>query len=181
MTGCRGFSMIEFMMVIAIGTIVASMAAFSTQHALPEFRANAARRMIEGQLIRARETAITQRRAIEVQFVEPNEVRLTRIELTGVRTELNRAYFEGGAQFLVFSGVPDTPDGFGNGTALSFNNATQTLFLSDGSFVDQSGQPASGTVSLGLPGRQTTARAVTVFGGTGRVAGYRWSGAAWYR
>jgi prepilin-type N-terminal cleavage/methylation domain-containing protein len=176
-----GFSMIEVMLVVAVGSVVAGMAAFSAHHAVPEFRANAAQRVVESQLITAREMAITQRRTVEVQFIPPNEIRTTRVELNGARTELNHVYFEGGATFLLVPGVPDTPDGFGNRTAVSFANASQTLFLSDGSFVDQSGQPASGTVSLGIAGRTTTARAVTVFGGTGRVTGYRWTGSAWLR
>jgi hypothetical protein len=55
------------------------------------------------------------------------------------------------------------------------------MFGPDGSFVDPTGVPVNGTVFLGVPGQVETARAVTVFGSTGRVRGYRWIGSAWVR
>ena len=82
-------------------------------------------------------------------------------------------------QFLQFPGLPDTSDGFGAAGPVDLGGATTAFFVADGMLVDAAGTPVSGTVFLGVPDQPTTARAVTVFGGTGRVRGYSWSGTAW--
>jgi len=43
------------------------------------------------------------------------------------------------------------------------------VFMSTGGLVDANGNPISGTVFLGIPGKPATARAVTVLGSTGRI------------
>jgi hypothetical protein len=53
------------------------------------------------------------------------------------------------------------------------------MFTSDGSLIDETGIPVNGTVFLGLPPHVQSARGVTVFGGTGRVRGFRWNGVQW--
>jgi hypothetical protein len=57
------------------------------------------------------------------------------------------------------------------------------MFQSDGEFLDgATALPINGTVFLGIPGQQSTARAVTVLGTTGRVRGWKSNGAvAWYQ
>ena len=56
------------------------------------------------------------------------------------------------------------------------------LFQSDGELVDGATfQPINGTVFLGFPGKNTSARAITVLGGTGRVRGWKGTGANWFR
>jgi len=52
-------------------------------------------------------------------------------------------------------------------------------FTTNGSFVDSGNTLVNGTVFLGIPGNQSTARAVTILGGTGRVREYHWDGAQW--
>jgi len=92
---------------------------------------------------------------------------------------LNEFYLEGNMRFYKFDGMPDTPDAFGAAAgAINFNGATPT-FIADGMAVDSLGAPVSGTVFLGVPDEIASARAVTVFGGTGQVRGYSWDGTAW--
>ena len=73
---------------------------------------------------------------------------------------------------MQFAGVPDTPEGFGAATAVDFTNETP-YFIVEGMLVDGSGTALSGTVFLDLQNEPSSARAVTVFGGTGQVRGYR--------
>ena len=92
---------------------------------------------------------------------------------------------EGGAQFGLTSGVPDTPDGFGllgNGVSAYFGTATTSIFFtSDGSLISGAGLPVNGTVFLTIPNQPRGTRAVTVLGATGRIRGYKWDGAQWIR
>jgi len=112
---------------------------------------------------------------------------------------------EGGLQFLLTSGLSDSPDGFCSGLTSStcfpstkpgMNGAasTQMKFRPDGTFVDQDGYLLNGTVFITLPGQifvqpncsthapgtSTTgvraARVITVLGTTGRVRAYRFDG-----
>ena len=54
------------------------------------------------------------------------------------------------------------------------------LFESDGELVDGSTfQPINGTVFLGVPGKNTSARAITVLGTTGRIRGWKGTGTLW--
>jgi prepilin-type N-terminal cleavage/methylation domain-containing protein len=176
-----GFTLIELLLTVAIGAVVAGMSALSIRHAVPQMRAEAATRTVQHQLRWAREMALTQRRTVEISFPGNNQIRIRRVELDGHRQDIGRTGLEGGVQFRLFNAVPDTPDAFGRTAAVSFGTASRMMFLSDGTFVDQRGQPLNGTVFMGIQNQVTTARAVTLFGPTGRVATYRWSGTQWER
>jgi hypothetical protein len=52
-------------------------------------------------------------------------------------------------------------------------------FRSTGSFTDSVYSPLNGTIFVGVPNQAFTARAVTIFGGTGRVRPYTWTGSTW--
>jgi hypothetical protein len=137
----------------------------------------------------ARETAVAQRRQIDVVCDEDNHVlRLFKKDLppsTG-RTLMAETAFEGGVGFGLPPALPlDTPDQFGKGAAVTFGSgASQTLvvsFNSDGVLVDGSGNSLNGSIFLMLPHVDASLRAVTVLGSVGRVRGYRWNGTAWTR
>src|SRR6266850_1667344 len=53
------------------------------------------------------------------------------------------------------------------------------LTFTGGSLVDQDGLTLNGTVFVALPNDKQSARAVTIFGSTGRVRGFRWDGGSW--
>lgn len=181
-----GFSMVEVAVVIVIILIVSAMALLQVQRLLPAMRANAAMDQVVSQMRIARETAIARRRSVVVQFAAPNQIQF-QVQLA--RGGLDPAIpgtpvvFEGGAQFVVFPQVPDTPSQFGNNGAIVFGGVIGgpplMQFLSDGRFADPVGQPLNGTVFVGIPNQPATARAVTVLGATGRVRPYHWNSGAW--
>ena len=62
---------------------------------------------------------------------------------------------------------------------MDFGGPTTIWFLSDGSAVDATMLPVSGSIFLGTNNRPLAARAVTVLGPTGRIATYRYDSRAW--
>jgi Tfp pilus assembly protein FimT len=179
----RGYSFLELIVVIGMITVIVGMALVSTSSLLPAFRANSAMDQVYGQLRAARAIAISQRREVQVQFITPNQIQLTRLDQPVGTTDLGTIALEGKAEFLVFAGVPDTPMIFGNATGVYFGGMSGgppiMKFNSTGGFVDAGSNPINGTVFVGLTGRQDTARAVTVLGATGRVRQYHWTGSQW--
>ena len=138
-------------------------------------------RVLCGQIKFAREAAINQRRAVELQFTAPNIIRVVRRNIPAGTTVLSTTYLEHGAIFNVFASLPDTPDGFGKATPIAFGAAPTIMFTSDNMFTDAAGTPVNGTVFIGQLNKPTTARAVTIFGPTAMVRTYRWNGSAWTR
>jgi len=175
-----GYSLLELLFVVALVGTLGGMAVMQMGAIRPVIQGDSAMRVVMGQLNLARERAIAHRRTVEVTFVGTNSVRLTQHDQPSGTTVLSTVPFEGRVQFGLVAGVPDTPDGFGNGTPLQFSSAT-LLFNTDGVLVDTLGAPVNGTVFLLIPNERLSFRAVTVLGSTGRVRGYKWSGANWTR
>jgi hypothetical protein len=84
----------------------------------------------------------------------------------------------------VIAGMPNgaatVPDGFGNATvAIDFDQGVagaiknQVLFMPDGSAHDVNGSWNSGIVYVARPGDLYSSRAVTLYGATGRIRGWR--------
>jgi hypothetical protein len=170
---------IELMLVVGIMSVVMGIAAFQIGQAQPAFKGDSGMRVIMAQLNMARELAITQRRQMQVIFTAPNLIQITRIEVGGGTTVLSQVPVEGGMQYTLITGIPDTPDGFGIHAAPDFGSATKTIFNTDGTLIDQTGNPLNGTVYLAIPQIARSFRAITILGGTGRVRGYRWDGREW--
>jgi hypothetical protein len=83
-------------------------------------------------------------------------------------------------QFAVQASFPNPgPDGFGTGgAAISMNNCvvlTQAclIFMPDGSAQDDAGNFNNAVVYLTRPGDLFSSRAITVWGATSRVRGWR--------
>ena len=174
-----GFSTLELVAGLTIFMILAAMAVIQMQGALPGIQVNAGLNQLVAQMRTARETAIAQRRNYQIFFTAPNQIQLRRLEVPAGFTNLPALPTPGPGQFTLYNGLPDTPDGFGNATAISFGGTPTLTFLSDGTFVDSRGVPLNGTVFIGLPPQPETARAVTILGTTGRVSAYHWTGTAW--
>jgi hypothetical protein len=100
----------------------------------------------------------------------------------GTTTLMSQA-FEGNVTYLIVPSVTqDTPDNFGNQSAIAFGTSTVSIsFSSDGTLIDQAGNPLNGTVFLAVVNVARSQRAVTVLGATGRVRGYKWNGFGWTR
>jgi prepilin-type N-terminal cleavage/methylation domain-containing protein len=171
----RGFSLLETMAALSIAAIVGSMATANLVAARRAIQGDGAMRMVMTQLNVAREMAITQRRLMEVQFNGSNIVRIVRHEAPGIATTtVATAILESRAQFALTANVPDTPDAFGAGNAVSFGQAQAVMFNTDGTLIDTNGSPVNGSVFLAISGQPESTRAVTVLGSTGRVRGYKW-------
>ncbi len=177
----RGFTLVETLMTISVMAIVSAVSISSGTYAVGAIRSDSGMTQVIAQIQQARDTAIAQRRTVQVEFLGANEIRVTRLDLPTGSTLLSQSFLEGNVQFVQFEGTPDTPDGFGNGAPVDLGGATSLSVLADGMLVDSGGAPVSGTIFLGQVGHEETARAVTVFSGTGRVRGYRWNGIQWDR
>jgi prepilin-type N-terminal cleavage/methylation domain-containing protein len=186
LTDERGVSLTELMLTLAVAAIVTGMAAALTADTRRANQGDAAMRSVMAELNGARETAITQRRIVEVQFLGGMWIKTIRHEVVaGQTTVLHTVALEGNIQFSLVPNIPDTPDLFGNTAPVYFGAAQSIQFNGDGALVDSGGTPVNGTVFLSFMQRAISARAVTVLGSTGRVRGYKWisnsSGSGWNR
>jgi prepilin-type N-terminal cleavage/methylation domain-containing protein len=176
----RGYSVIELMITLGVAGVVSSIAMFQIGTAQPAMKGDGAMRVVMAQLTAAREMSIAQRREMQVNFVGTSQVQIVRQEVPAGTTTLSTVALEGGLMYGLITGVPDTPDGFGLKTGgIAFGTATAVLFNSDGTVIDQNGNPLNGTVFLAIPASARSFRAVTVMGGTGRIRGYKWNGVVW--
>ena len=176
-----GFSLPELMLTIGIIAVVSAIAVFQFSAAQPTIKGDGAMRVVLAQLNTARELAISQRRNMRLQFAGLNGLQIVRQDVPSGTTVEGSVVFERGAQYFLPPGLPDTPDGFGRTQPVDFGAATSVMFSSDGTCINQSGNPVNGTIYIGLPGQPLSSRAVTVLGATGRIRGYRWTGSTWRR
>jgi prepilin-type N-terminal cleavage/methylation domain-containing protein len=181
----QGFSLLEILTALAIISIIMGMAMLNYGNILPNYKANSAMDQLLYQLRSAREKAISHRIEVQIQFVGTNQLKMTEIWVVGTAPAPVTYSFEGGAQYVLFSGVPDIPApyNFGNSSAIYFENLSGgppiMKFTTNGSFIDGGNTLVNGTVFLGIPGRPLTARAISVLGATGRVREYHYDGSAW--
>lgn len=174
-----GFSLPEILTIVALIGVMFGITIIAFQAAQTTIQGDSNLRIVERQLKLARDTAVAQRRSVEVQFVAPNQLFVIRHDLPNGTTALQSAVLENNTTFMRFAGVPDTPDTFGGGGAVNVGGAAQVMFTSDGMFVDGAGTPVNATIYIGQAGKNVTQRAVTVFGSTARIRTYRWNGAQW--
>jgi prepilin-type N-terminal cleavage/methylation domain-containing protein len=179
-----GYSLLEMMLVVGISGVVSAMALFEIGNARPAFKGDGAMRAVIAQLNTARALAIAQRRNIQVTFTGGNMIGLIRRNVPAANgtTVLASIPMEGGVTFALTTGVPDTPDAFGNSSAAYFTGGTTDVyFTTDGTLINASGSPVNGTVFLALSNQPRSTRAVTVMGATGRIRGFKWNGTTWIR
>lgn len=180
----RGFSLIEMMVVVLITMIVAAMALIALAPTRQQVQADAAMVQVASQLRLARETAIEQRRDVLVSFnTGNNTITLTKQNLPAGSTVLSTIPIQAPAQFMLMPGVPDTPDAFGDKSAIYFEGIAGGPvgmgFQSDGTFIDGVGNLVNGTVFLGIQGVPSSARGITILGATGKIRMYRAEGSGW--
>jgi len=175
-----GFSLTELLVVVGIAGVMMAIAILVAPSALLSARADSGAAQLVAALRVAREQAIAQRRNVRVDFIAPNRITVSRIEIPGPGTTvIADTRLEGGNTFVLMPGVPDTPDAFGGGSPVSFNGAATVAFTSSGEFVDEDGDPVNGTVFVGVAQDPASARAVSIFGPTALVREWRWNGAQW--
>jgi prepilin-type N-terminal cleavage/methylation domain-containing protein len=175
----RGFTLLEIMLVVAIMGTLFAMAIGVSPSFLRQARAEAGITQAIETMRTAREVAISQRRNVELRFNGTNVIQSVRQNIPNGTTVLRGIQFENRVQFLLVTGVPDTPDAFGRTAAVAFGPSPTRMFTSEGTLVDQNGDVLNGTLFLAIPGDPTSARAITVFGTTGLMRLWRWDGRRW--
>ncbi len=197
----QGFSLLEMVVVVMLAFTVMAFAVMNTMSSSQNSKANAAMDAVISQLRQARELAIARRRNVQVQFTAPNQIQVTILTLPGeaIPTPLPAVYLNdnvaGGATFMTFAALPDTPMGFGNSNAINLQQPTgggawTVMFSTSGAFVGTAqsaatlyqattNNPVNASLFIGVAGKTNTARAITVFGATGRVRSYNWTGNSW--
>jgi type II secretory pathway pseudopilin PulG len=191
----QGFSMVEMLIVIAIGMTLTAVALLSIGSSVQKSNSDAAKEMVLGEMRRAHERAIDERRIYRMTFVAPRTIQLdvgTPVNLRATISGSTGASFAQArlpldlplsVQFLVVSGIPTAagavPDGFGSGAnAIDFgvNNGsgaqTQIYFQPDGRALDVSNRLNNGVVYIAAPGQLFSSRAVSLYGSTGRSKGW---------
>lgn len=175
-----GYSLVEVMIVVCLAAIVAGMAVPIAGAFLHQRKADSGVVATLTAVTAARDRAVAERRNIQLTFVDPNRIRLSRVEVPGgALTTVQEFTLDNGMHFLKFDGLPDTPDKFGAASATAFSGAAPVMFSSDGSLVDANGDVVNGSIFVGLPQQADSARAVTVFGATGMTRAWKWRGSKW--
>jgi hypothetical protein len=140
-----------------------------------------------GALRQAREDAVADRRVYMVTFSNaaiPNTITITQSDIGLVKaiyklpTDIT---FNVQAGFPVSqTTAPTTPDAFGTGTtAIDFAQGvsggvkTAVYFYPDGSAQDVNNNINNGVIYIGRTGDLYSSRAITVWGATGRLRGWR--------
>ena len=186
----RGFSLMELMITLAIVLIMTTVTLVTMQPAMKQARDTNAYDTTLMALRSYRQKAIAQRQRYIVAFTAPGTIT---ISYWGIAVPVNPApvvvqtlTLPPDIQFQVQAGMPNSaatvPDGFGSGiTAIDFGQGlgagsqNAVMFMPDGTSQDAAGlgNYNSGVLYLGRTGELQSMRAITVFGTTGRVRGWR--------
>ena len=107
-----GYSLVELMVVMCLIGILGGMTVFQYLSARPGMQADGAMRVVMAELNAARETAVAQRREVEVAFVGDKGIMVTRIDDTApdpdLTTMLRNVSFEASLQFGTNPDAGDT-------------------------------------------------------------------------
>ena len=192
-TRTRGFSMIELLIVMTVMLITTGISVMIIQPALKDARVTSGYNATLTTLRRAHDEAAAERRVYVVSFdntVSPNTVTISQnATLAGGGILLVKTSLPSDITFHAEAGIPtnpagacSTPDGFGTGVkpidfdqGVGGGGASTIYFYPDGSAHDAAlnGNFNSGVVYMGRPGELGSSRAITVWGTTGRIRGWR--------
>jgi len=182
-------------MAIVVGIVLtATAAAFvNLMPSIRNSRSNAGMELVLGELRRAHERAVDERRIYRVTFTAANtiQVDIGTVAVIGSTITASAPVFvpaqpalplPGEIQFAVVPGIPTntlaTPDGLGAGDkAIDFDisyggGGTQIYFQPDGRALDVGNRLNNGVVYLADPTNLFSSRAVSLYGSTGRTKGW---------
>lgn len=200
----RGFSLLEVVIVIVIGTVVAAFAILGMREAVRKQKAERALQDVLAMTRGARQLAIDKRRVFMVTYsTGPSQMVLTVTAPTnssGGCAAATSPWPDSGAapatpvignyDFSYVTGAPNTastsPDGLGAGktSAIYFTSTaspSSVCFYPDGSARDSNNAFTNGVIYLApttaaetnTTVRLNNMRAMTIFGATGRISGWR--------
>jgi Tfp pilus assembly protein FimT len=175
----RGFSLLEAMVVLAIIMISSAIFFINLMPALNQVHVTNAYNTVLSSIRRAHDQAVSQRRIYVVSFLAPRTINVTQNTDTGPL--LFSIDLPDDLSFNAEPGLPVVaPDNFGGGkTAIDFAQGVASgqkdriYFYPDGSALDVNKNVNNGVVYLSRPGDLWSSRAITVWGATGRIRGWR--------
>ena len=192
-----GFSLLEMMIVVALTITVSLFAVLSLVPVMNQQRVTNAYNTTMAAMRQARDNAVSQRTSYSVTFsssITPNTI-VVAPTLAGFQGDQNTATYQlpPGVTFLAQSALSSTPppDGYGTGmAAMDFGypspgtgsgGQTVVYFCPDGSAQNSSGAGtcagmnnwSGGVVYIARSGDVLSSRAITLWGGTGRIHGWR--------
>jgi len=181
----RGFSLLEMMIVIGIGLTVAGVSVMTLTPMLQETHVDQAYDTTLSVLRNYRNLAVSTSKRYIVTFTAPGTMTVTRwdyaIPVSPAPVFVASYTLPPDIKFAVQPGFPAAaPDGFGTGvTAMDFDQGmglgsqNYVMFMPDGSSQDTLGNYNSGIVYVSRINDYYRSRALTVWGTTGRIRGWR--------
>lgn len=189
----RGFSLLEMLTVVALGLVVAGVSIMAFVPVFNSQDITVAYNDVITTMRRARDQAAGDMRIYVVTFTAPGTITVQQsISSTGTcqipptGNVLVTTVLPSTVTFHIEPGVPTsntsapmTPDQFGNAVfPIDFDEpntpgTTSICFNPDGSATDALGNINNGVVYMARPGDLYSSRAVTLWGTTGRLRGWR--------
>jgi len=195
----RGFSLLEMTIVVAIGIIATAITVVSMVPLIQQQHVVNAYNITMSAMRQARDNAVSQRTSYALAFAPqvsgaPATVTVAPT-ITGFQGDQNSVTYQlpTDVNFYAASQLASTspPDGFGSGSAAidfgytysasSGGGQTTIYFCPDGSSQNTSGAGtcagagdwSGGVVYIAMQGNLLSSRALTLWGGTGRIHGWR--------
>jgi Tfp pilus assembly protein FimT len=181
----RGFSVLELMITVGIGLTMAAVTFIALMPLMQQNQVDAAYDTTMSVIRNYRNQSITQSKRYIISFTAPGTIT---VQYWGVGVPVSPApvtvdtyTIPAQIQFAVQAGFPAAaPDSFGTGTtAIDFDQGmglgsqNYIMFMPDGSSQDTLGNYNSGVLYLTRVGDVYSSRAISVFGTTGRIRGWR--------
>ena len=183
----RGFSLMELMIAATVMMIVGGISFMALIPAWKQSRITNSYNTTLMILRRAHDEAVAERRVYVVSVNNgaiPNTISVNQNTTAGPL--LVSAQLPPDVSFTTVSGIPTsntapptTPDSFGTGGAaidldVNVNPGVTTIYFNpDGTAQDNLGNLANGVIYVARPNDLYSSRAVTIWGATGRVRGWR--------
>ncbi|MFZ0863525.1 MAG: type II secretion system protein [Candidatus Sulfotelmatobacter sp.] len=180
----RGFTLLEMVIVVAISLIMAGVAFIAMMPSNKDNHVHTAYDTTLSVIRNYRNLSITQSIRYIVFFTPPGTITVQQwrfaVPVSPAPVTVATYNLPPDIQFAVQAGFPNPgPDNFGTGTAaITFNACGLVgqdclIFYPDGSAQDDLGNFNNGVIYLSRPGDLYSSRAISVFGTTGRVRGWR--------
>jgi prepilin-type N-terminal cleavage/methylation domain-containing protein len=184
--GMRGFSLVEMMIVVTILLIMCGISFMTLQPALKQLHITNAYNTTLATMRLARQMAIGKRDVYTVTFnsaVVPNTITITDLDPVSPKV-VETVTIPSDIAFTTVTGIPSTvattPDHFGLGSvAIDFDQGitpgvpTVIYFMPDGSAQDAGNNINNGVIYVARPGVIMSSKAITLWGATGRIRGWR--------
>jgi prepilin-type N-terminal cleavage/methylation domain-containing protein len=193
----RGFSLLEMMMVVALIIILGAMTFITWVPLMQQQHVTNAYNTTMAAMRQARDNAVAQRTSYAVTFTKSTSSSSVTVAptITGFQGDQNSLTYQLPPD-VAFDAEPavastPTPDGFGTGSnAIDFGylasgtgtgGQTVVYFCPDGSAQNTtsagscpgSGNWSGGVIYIARPGNLLSSRALSLWGGTGRIRGWR--------